>query len=85
MRVQVRVFGGLKGRVRREALDENATVQLAEGLTVRDLLQSLGLAERLGEGHILAVVNDEASALHRPLREGDTVTLFPPLAGGGIL
>lgn len=46
----------------------------------RELEDRHGSSEPLG--HCKVAVNDELSDWDRPLSDGDTVLLFPPVAGG---
>ncbi len=52
---------------------------LPEEATVRDLIRALSLPEELAS--VIIVSNSAADADHL-LREGDHVTVIPPLAGG---
>lgn len=53
--------------------------ELPEGSTVQDLVRRLGVPEELAS---VVIVSDASVDLSHPLREGDRVTLIPPLAGG---
>jgi molybdopterin converting factor small subunit len=78
VRVEVRLFATLA-----RYLPDDGTgvtvVDLHEGSTVGDLARALGIPADLSR---IALVNDHDAADDRPLRAGDVVTLFPPLAGG---
>jgi len=62
---------GTKGR--------QAQVEVAEGATVGEALETLGLAP--GGVHLI-MVNGEHRSWETVLEEGDAVTVFPPVAGG---
>jgi molybdopterin converting factor small subunit len=59
-----------------------ASIELPEGATVFTLVDQLGLPYEAEEGVLVAAVNDEVADLKASLREGDVVSMFPPLAGG---
>jgi len=52
---------------------------LAEGTTIQNLLNKLGLPEEITK---VIVVNGLSANTERKLQEGDVVAIFPPLAGG---
>jgi len=52
---------------------------LPEGATVQTLVRQLNVPEELAS---VIVINDRLAGFPDPLREGDRVTLIPPLAGG---
>ncbi len=54
-------------------------IEVPDAATVRDAAERLGVPTHL----IHAVfVNDRQAALDTPLAPGDTIRLFPPVAGG---
>ena len=53
--------------------------ELAEGASVHDLIRRLNVPEELAS---VIIVSNSAAAMDHVLREGDHVTLIPPLAGG---
>lgn len=54
-------------------------VELPEGATVADLLERLGIP---AEVRSIALVGGRLHRDGEALREGETVTVFPPLEGG---
>lgn len=77
--ITVRYFAGF----REHAGTSEETVRLDAG-TARDLFEQLkdrhGSSEPLG--HCKVAINDEMADWDDALRDGDTVLLFPPVAGG---
>ncbi len=75
----VRYFAAFRERAGRaeETVDTEAD-------TAADLFEALrdrhGSAEPLG--HCKVAINDEMADWSTPLKDGDTVLLFPPVAGG---
>jgi molybdopterin converting factor small subunit len=74
MEIEVRLFAGL-----RKYTNEKNRIQLEEGATVYDFLEKLGIPP--SEVAIILVNGRHATKDH-PLRDAETVSLFPALAGG---
>jgi molybdopterin converting factor subunit 1 len=78
-RLTVRYFAAFRERAGRaeEAVETEAATagELFEALRDRH-----GSAEP--QGHCKVAVNDEMADWSTPLKDGDTVLLFPPVAGG---
>lgn len=78
-RIKVRYFAGFRERAGVEV--EELTLDAATAREVfEQLRQRLGSSEPLG--HCKVAINDEMAAWDSPVRDGDTVLLFPPVAGG---
>jgi len=77
MRVQVELFLHL----RRYALPGEGPqeIELSDGATVGELVTRLGIPAGVQK---VVLVDGRLRALDAPLREGETVTVFPPLEGG---
>jgi len=74
IQVKVKLFASL--RIRRF---KNAQLEFPQGTSIGDGLNHLGISERiLG----LALVNGQRVPLDQPLRDGDTLAVFPLVAGG---
>ena len=65
----------------RSALDARSWAELEDGATVMDALR-LVRCPPLKARLLLVSVNGERSSLSRPLRDGDVVGFFFPVAGG---
>ncbi|MFQ5793322.1 MAG: MoaD/ThiS family protein, partial [Acidobacteriota bacterium] len=50
-----------------------------DGSTIRDVIQRLGIPEDIAT---ITLVNGHDASSEQILNEGDTVSMFPPLAGG---
>lgn len=75
MKIRVRLAGHLSGY----ATARDVTVDVAEGASVADLIAALGIPG----GEVGTLYLDGTGALvDAPLRDGCTVELFPPIAGG---
>ena len=54
-------------------------VELPENATIDDAVNSLKLPEKVA---LLRIVNGEHRPADHPLKDGDELALFPPIAGG---
>ena len=75
MNVEVKLFATFRnGRFKKKNFET-----LKDNTKVQDLLNELGIKE---EEVALIIVNGIHSNVDRKLEEGDTLALFPPVAGG---
>lgn len=78
-RITVRYFACF-----REHAGVDGETLAVDAVTARDVFEALrsrhGSPEPLG--HCKVAVNDEMVGWDAPVRDGDTVLLFPPVAGG---
>jgi molybdopterin converting factor small subunit len=92
MKVTIQVFSYLRENLPSE-VDARGQIELElpDGAALRDLFVRLGIAARLGEKIFAADVNNtfqvliNNTAVHQyehPLSDGDTIIMFPPMAGG---
>ncbi len=73
MNIKIKLFASL----RKFGPDEQI-VALPENATVDDAVNILNLPHMA----LLKIVNGEHRPAHHPLKDGDEVALFPPIAGG---
>lgn len=84
MKVRVKLFASLRGKLPQAARGA-ADVELGPGATVKDLMDKLDIAE---EQAAMILINGEqvpAGGAQRgevALKDDDTVSIFPSLAGG---
>jgi molybdopterin converting factor small subunit len=84
VKVEVRLFAGLREKLP-AALRGRATVELAEGASLQDLLDELAIEPRMAQMVLVNGVQsprDPAARAAQRLAAGDTVAIFPPVAGG---
>ena len=74
MDVEIRLFESLK-----KHQPEGAKMRLAAGSRVNDLLDALGIS--MDDVGIL-IINQSDGRFDQLLRNGDVVTLIPPIGGG---
>ena len=79
MRIEVKLFATLARYLPETTQTDSIFLDLAEGSTVADVAARLGIPADLSR---ITLLNDGEADDSRPLRDGDVVTLFPPLAGG---
>jgi MoaD family protein len=77
--ITVRYFAGFREHAGTGLEDVNFDVDTA-GDVFRKLQHRHGSAEPLG--HCKVAINDEMADWDSAVRDGDTVLLFPPVAGG---
>lgn len=77
MRVTLKLFAGLEVHLPSRRSPE--TLDLPDGLTVLEVLDHLGVPR--GKPRIF-MVDHRHVELDRVLRDGDTLAVFPPVAGG---
>ena len=79
MRVEVRLFATLVSFLPPDSRDGAAILDVPDGSTVRDVVRRLGIPADIER---VTLLNGATSAPEAPLRAGDILTVFPPLAGG---
>jgi molybdopterin converting factor small subunit len=79
VKVEARLFATLAAYLPEEGDGRSATLELADGSTVQDVVRSLRIPDDMP---FLAMLNGRDAALDQPLADGDVLSLFPPLAGG---
>jgi molybdopterin converting factor small subunit len=91
MQIEVQLFSILRDLLPPEAERGRATIALAEGATVADLINHLGIDQQLGfephqitkqAGWQVMVADKFEQDMDRVLREGDEIKILPPIAGG---
>ncbi len=74
MMVKVKLFASL-----RNFGPEEQAMEIPENSTLEDVVGRLKLPAGIP---LLKVINGEIRQLEHPLKEGDEIALFPPIAGG---
>ena len=80
MKIEVRLFATLAAYLPDESDGRSAALEVADGSTVADAVRLLGIPDDMP---FIAMIDGRDSALDRPLGDGDVLSLFAPLAGGG--
>ena len=82
MTITLRLFGELKQHMPPGSTGRSARLELREGTTALQLILRLGIPYGGEEGQMVVAVNDAEVDHNTPLRDGDAVSIFEPLAGG---
>jgi molybdopterin converting factor small subunit len=81
MKIEIKLFATLRKHLPPNADGSSATIEVADGLTVGGLIEHLKIPKELAQLVLVNGVNIEGDYA-RTLEEGDTVSIFPPVAGG---
>ncbi|MFQ5881840.1 MAG: cupin domain-containing protein [Candidatus Methylomirabilales bacterium] len=81
MKIEIKLFASLRKLLPPDADGSAATIEIEDGLTVAGLLEHLKVPEELAQLVLVNGANIEGDYA-RTLQEGDTVSVFPPVAGG---
>jgi molybdopterin converting factor small subunit len=84
VKIQVRLFAGLRDRFPREQRGR-ADVEMLPGSTLTDLIEQLAIPPKQAQMVLVNGVQVSRAASSRDLHElaeGDVVAIFPPVAGG---
>jgi molybdopterin converting factor small subunit len=79
MKVQVELYATLSKFLPPGAEGRKATVELPDTSTIADLLHHLKIPTEMTA---LLMVNGTHQPPDTPLKDGETIAIFPPLAGG---
>jgi molybdopterin converting factor small subunit len=87
MKVHVRLFANLRERVPGDPREHRGrtSIDLKEGATLQNLLDHFDISRKLSQ---MVLINGQqasrepAERTRLALHDGDTVAVFPPLAGG---
>ncbi|MFN3652949.1 MAG: MoaD/ThiS family protein [Armatimonadota bacterium] len=83
MQIKIRLFGELKQyQPEGERRGRAVRIEVPDGLSAQQLILHLGIPYGGDEGQMVVAVNDVEVDHGKVLRDGDTVSLFEPLAGG---
>ena len=79
MKVEVRMFANLAKLLPPGSQNKRATMTVKKGTTVDELLEGLKIPEKVTN---IVMVNGVQGDREAELKEGDVVSVFPPIAGG---
>ncbi len=82
MTITLRLFGPLKEYMPAGITGRQAKVEVPDGLSVLGLILHLGIPYEADEGQLVVAINDVQADHRAPVRDGDVVSMFEPLAGG---
>ncbi|MBI3326050.1 MAG: MoaD/ThiS family protein [Nitrospinae bacterium] len=79
MKITVKLFATFREYLPKDAINAAFGTELEEERTVQELIKTLNLPEEIPK---IVLVNGRQTEEDLALHEGDTVSIFPPLAGG---
>jgi molybdopterin converting factor small subunit len=80
MKIQVALYAGLSRYLPAGTQKREARIDTPDGATVLDVMRQLGMPDDLPS---ILLVNGKQATHETGMGEGDTLSVFPPLAGGG--
>jgi len=80
VKVEVHLFATLGAYLPDGAQGDGVVMAFPDGATVGDVVQALCIPPSFP---FMTVVNGHDVAPEHPLADGDVLTMFPPLSGGG--
>jgi molybdopterin converting factor small subunit len=80
MHIEVKLFANLRKNLPPGSTGSKARLTLEDGATIHALIEQLKIPVELAQ--MVLVNGEQTREFDRPLNEGDTVSIFPPVAGG---
>ena len=80
MQIEVKLFANLRKLLPPGSSGSKARITLEEGATLAVLIQQLNIPLEMAQ--MVLVNGEQTREFDHPLTEGDTVSIFPPVAGG---
>lgn len=81
VKIEIKLFANLKKLLPPHAEGSAATIEVEDGLTVAGLIELLQIPKEMAQLVLVNGINIEGE-YSRIIQEGDTVSVFPPVAGG---
>ncbi len=81
MKIEIKLFATLRKLLPSHAHGSTATLEVEDGMTVARLIEQLQIPKEMAQLVLINGVNIEGD-YWRILQQGDTVSIFPPVAGG---
>lgn len=79
MKIEVALFATLTRHLPPGAVNRRAVIEVKDGSSIRDVLNQLGVPAELPN---ILLVNGRQAPENTVLKDGETLSVFPPLAGG---
>ena len=79
MKIEVKLFATLRDYLPKGSSLFSCTMEIAQGTRVSDVLSTLHIPEDLSK---IILVNGIHGKVDQILKEGDVLSVFPPVAGG---
>ena len=78
MRITIKLYSMLRSYLK-DGEKGVGILEVPDRAKIADVVASLGIPEKMPK---ITLVNGEQKSLSEPLAEGDTLSVFPPMAGG---
>ncbi len=79
MKIRLELYASFRKYAPDHAVKGHFELELAQGSTIRDVLQQIGIAR---QPKLVLVNGEQERLLERKLTPGDSLALFPPVVGG---
>jgi molybdopterin converting factor small subunit len=79
MKIEIALYATLSQYLPPGAANRKAVIEVRDGVTVREVMTQLGIPQDLPN---ILLVNGRQAPEHTVLKDGETLSIFPPLAGG---
>ncbi len=79
MKIEIALYATLSKYLPPGAQNRKAVMEVKDGTTVRDVMDQLGIPQDLSN---ILLVNGRQSPDSAVLKDGEILSIFPPLAGG---
>ena len=79
MKIHLRLFAHFRSHLSDEQGGRESLITMANGQTIAHLIEQLGIPLDLPK---VILLNGMQKGLEDELHDGDTVSIFPPVAGG---
>jgi len=80
MQIEVKLFANLRKKLPPGSSGGKVTLTLDDGATITTVIQQLDISLELAQ--MVLVNGEQTREFDRPLTNDDTVSIFPPVAGG---
>lgn len=79
MRIQLNLYASLGSHLPEKAEGNTCTIEVPEGVAVRDILEQLHIGLEIPK---IIFLNGIHAGLDDVIKNGDRLAVFPPIAGG---
>lgn len=81
MKVEIALYATLSQYLPPGAENRKAVIDVSDGATAREIMTRLGIPQDYPN---ILLVNGKQAHSHAVLKDGETLAIFPPLAGGRV-
>ncbi len=81
MKIEIALYATLSQYLPPGAENRKAVIDARDGATVREIMTQLGIPQAYPN---ILLVNGKQAHTDTVVKDGETLAIFPPLAGGGV-